>query len=116
MASRISPQRIAAAERAAEILELRRQGYSCEQIGERVGCSPQRIWFILSRELSRICQRRTEGAEHLRQLQRLRLDKLLTVLTPLCDAGDLAAMDRLLAVEARRAKLEGLDLGGPTVA
>jgi len=50
-----------------------------------------------------------EPLEQVRQLELMRLDRLLLAI-PKAISGDLAAIDRCLAIGARRARLLGLDI------
>ena len=51
----------------------------------------------------------TEGAEHLRTLEALRLDEIQAKIWDKAIAGDYRAVDRVLRIMERRAKLLGLD-------
>ena len=97
---------IAAREREARALQLRKAGASFEQIGRALGVSTPRAWRIFQRGLARVVH---EPAEELRQLEALRLDGLLTAMWPHAMAGKGWAVDRVLAIMQRRARLLGLD-------
>jgi hypothetical protein len=91
----------------ARILGLRLQGYSLKQIGAELGISLQRVAKTIDDALNEIV---VEPAEQYRKLELARLDQMWSAIYERAIAGDLACIDRLLAIQARRAKLLGLDL------
>lgn len=117
------------AARDAEACHLRAQSFSYTEIGDRLGISKTAAYEAVQRALAETVQ---EPAAELRQLELLRLDELArrtrgvmeathyvvdkgTVVlwegAPLVDDGPvLAAVDRLLKVQERRARLLGLDI------
>jgi hypothetical protein len=113
----------------ADALQLRRNGAGYAQIAERLGMSVSGAYDAVKRALDRTTQ---EAAPDVRKLELERLDSLLvTALTvlarphplvqggrivldqqgqPLRDDGPtLAALDRVLKIQERRARLLGLD-------
>jgi hypothetical protein len=104
-----SPQRIKAAQRRAEALELRLAGCTYQAIGERLGCSYQRVQTIIKRELERLTAQRTEAAQALVTQECERLDRLQLGLWGKAVKGDIDAVNTLLRLMNRRAKLLGLD-------
>jgi len=97
---------IAARQREARALQLRKAGASFEQIGRALGVSTPRAWRIFQRALDRVV---ADPLEDLRRLETLRLDALLMVMWPHAMAGKGWAVDRCLAIMQRRARLLGLD-------
>src|SRR5688572_6372607 len=103
--------------RRATVLELRLTGMSPIEIAEEVGYTSARaVQSIIDSELSRGLR---EPAEHLIHLELLRLDRLLKSLWQLAIGGhtlpngqvagpDADAVDRVLRIMERRAKLLGL--------
>jgi Homeodomain-like domain len=122
--------RATARQREARAVQLRTAGATYQQIGDRLGCSESRAWRIVQRALDRMVR---EPADQLRQLELARLDQLWIEATkvlhrshitvsngrvaldprtgqPLEDDGPvLQAIDRLLKIMERRARLLGLD-------
>ncbi len=114
--------------RDAEACRLRARGLSYEQIAEQLGVSRSNAYLAVQRAIADIVR---EPAEEVRQLELVRLDEMhraaLGVLEathyvvdkgkvvmwdgqPLIDDGPvLAAVDRMLKIQARRAALLGLD-------
>ncbi|MDK1473591.1 hypothetical protein QNO07_09185 [Streptomyces sp. 549] len=92
-----------------EILRLRISGMPLREIGKRVGLSHQGVANRLTELITATTQ---PLATELRQLELERLDRLTFAATEILEQEDgtvLAAIDRLLRVQERRAKLLGLD-------
>jgi hypothetical protein len=107
--SKTSRFRIARARRGKEALELRLAGLSYADIGDRMGVSSPRAFQLVSDELARLNEKRAETAEAVTRIELERLDRLLATVWEKAEAGDLAAIDRVLAIQQRRARLLGLD-------
>lgn len=94
-------------ERERRVLELRRAGVSFDLIATQVGYRDRGAAYkAYKRALARTLQ---QPAAELRDLEVDRLDRLLTAVWPKALRGDLAAVDRVLRVAERRARLLGLD-------
>lgn len=89
-----------------EALSLRSTGLDYRTIGAQVGCDPSTAYRRCQRALGEIPR---EEADEYRALENLRLDALWEVAYERALVGNLAAIDRCLAIMARRAKLNGLD-------
>jgi hypothetical protein len=107
--SKASATKIHAAERRTKALELRKQGRTYAEIGAALGCSEQRAHAIVTAELGRLNRDRAEQAEAVRRLELDRLDALQAGVWDAAKGGDAQAIDRVLSIMARRAKLMGLD-------
>lgn len=95
------------AERVARALDLRRQGWSFGEIAAELGWeSRQAAFAAVSKALQETV---SEPAAEVRTLELMRLDRLEKLLWPRAEAGDPKAVDRLLKVQERRARLLGLD-------
>jgi hypothetical protein len=103
--SQNSPRRILAAERQTKALNLRKQGVTYAHIAEALGISEPRARRIVTFELQRLNQKRSEPAEVLR-LEVERLDGMLAGIWPAAENGDVASIDRVLRIIERRAKLQ----------
>lgn len=102
-----SERRIAAAERHRQALDLRKAGASYRAIAAKLGYdSPSSVHKAVAAALRRITE---EPAAEVRTLELERLDALTIALWPQAAKGHLGAVDRLLRVMERRAKLLGLD-------
>lgn len=94
-------------EREARALQLRIAGASFEKIAQVLGMSNRSVAFkAYERALSRV---HAENANQMREIGSARLDTLLTAVWGKAVKGDLAAVDRVLKIEERRARLFGLD-------
>jgi hypothetical protein len=108
--SKASPQRLLAAQRRTEAVRLRVAGKTYEFIGETLGISTVRAYQFVTEELQRLGKERAEAAAELTQIELQRLEALHACLWKRAvDDGDLDAIDRLVRIANRRAKLLGLD-------
>lgn len=106
MANRV----VEARDRQARALELRLTGMSYEDIATALGYADRATAY---RACTAVLDRReAESADQMRTIEGAKLDKLEAKLWTLANAGDLAAIDRILKVMHRRANLYGLDLAG----
>ena len=92
----------------ADALKLRSRGFTYPQIAENMGCAMSTAYDRVKRALAAIPY---EAVEEYRRLEGERLDALLAVATHQALTGkrSLLAIDRVLAIMDRRAKLMGLD-------
>ena len=104
-------RRIAAHARQLQALELRLAGATYEQIAEQLGYAGRSGAFKAVE--SALKQTLREPAAELRSLSAERLDRATLAIWRAVGAGDLHAIDVLLRLEARRARLLGLDSRAP---
>lgn len=92
-------------------VDLRLRGGTYREIAEEAGCSLSHAWRLVTRAVEAWNEEAAEGAEVLRRIEAERLDGITRRLWPLIDCDDpaLPAVDRMLRVMERRAKLLGLD-------
>ena len=111
-----SGQRIEAAERRRQSLELRKNGVDYRRIAELLGYRGQSgAHSAVQTALAEITR---SAAEEVRTLELERLDALLFAIHDQVRVGHLPAIDRALRIMERRARLLGLDLAptpAPTV-
>lgn len=94
-------------EKERQAVELALAGANLEQIAQAVGYADK---SGASRAIHRSLDRHEAPAvQEMRALENARLDRLQTVLWPTAMAGDLKAIDRLLRLFERRARMNGLD-------
>ena len=101
-----SALRIAHAERRTQYLNLRKAGYTYERIGAQFGVSRQAVCDVVVRALK---SQQAESVGDLRALENERLDDMLRAIYAQAVKGDTGAIDRILRIMERRAKLWGLD-------
>jgi hypothetical protein len=90
-------------------VELRTQGRTYQQIADELGVSVGGAHVAVTRYLEETRAISREGAEEIRRLELDRLDRILSTIGPQAEGGDLAAVDRVLRLQERRAHLLGLD-------
>ena len=106
MTQKVTPTKIATQEKRAQALSLRKAGATYEQIGQHLGVTKQRAAQMVREAMDATIR---EPADNLRALEDQRLDDLLRGLYAQAVKGDLGAIDRILRIMERRAKLLGLD-------
>lgn len=99
-------KRVNAHEDRLRALELRQQGLSYRAIGAEIGKSSSQAHKYVARALQ---ETTAEAVDDLRRLEGERLDKLQNSLWQEAISGNHGAVDRVLRVMERRAKLLGLD-------
>jgi ribosomal protein L15E len=97
------------AERRAEALAYRLQGLTFAQIGQKMGYSAERACRVVNQELEARRQEAAETADSIRELEVMRLDELQQGIYVAGKGGAVTAIDRLLKIMERRARLLGLD-------
>jgi len=103
-----SPKAIKAAETALRALELRKAGATYETIAQMLGYASKSTAFTAVNRI--MSQTKREATKEAFEMELRRLDDLMMTLWPLARAGDnMAAIDRVLRIMERRAKLLGLD-------
>ena len=101
-----APHRVRVADQTNKMIELRKAGMSYARIGEALGCSVKNVHDGIKRGLKLLVE---EPARELRQLELERLDALMLGVWKQAKDGHLGAIDRVLKIQERRAKLLGLD-------
>lgn len=101
-----SATRIAQAERRTQYVNLRKAGYTYERIAAHFGVTRQAVYSGVKKALDEI---KAEGVPELRALENERLDDMLRAIYAQAVKGDTGAIDRILRIMERRAKLWGLD-------
>lgn len=105
--SKTSQRRLEAIENQRKALELRKAGVTFVVIAEQLGYrGPSGAYRAVMSALKRTLQ---EPADEVRTLELERLDALLLALWAQAKQGQQGAVDRVLKVMERRAKLLGLD-------
>lgn len=104
---RQTPQVIANRQRQDKALELRKAGATYNQIATQLGySSPSTAHRAVTTALNRLC---TDNAEQLLKLELTRLDQATLWAAQRAKAGEPAAINTLVRISERRAKLLGLD-------
>ena len=99
--------RALATERQRQALELHKAGFGYQAIADRLGYSgPSGAYAAIQSALRKTLQ---GPADELRKMEGERLDAMQVRLWPRAIKGDLWAIDRVLKIMDRRARLFGLD-------
>lgn len=107
MARRSTPRSINAAEKARLAINLRKQGYTLDEIALHCGYQDKSgAYRAIKRELDNIV---AEEVEDLRKMEMLRLDEMLKVCVEKALKGDLWAIDRVVNISKRRSEITGMD-------
>lgn len=99
----------AAAERRVRALELRKAGIGYRTIGAQLGVSEAQAHRDVQSALSALRELELAEADDLRRLELERLDDAMLAIYPQVKRGNHGAIDRLLRIMERRAKLTGID-------
>jgi len=97
------------AENRLRALQLRKAGLPYHAIGQQLGTTSQYAFKLVKAALANLRTRCADETEDLRQLELERLDTMLMGLWTPAARGDHAAIDRVLKIMERRARLLGLD-------
>lgn len=92
-----------------EALELRRAGLGYTAIAARLGLGKSQAHRLVVAALDEARAQVCANADDLRAEEVSRLDAMLTGLWPAARKGAVSAVDRVLRIQERRAKLLGLD-------
>jgi transposase-like protein len=103
--STTDPDRVADAVRRAKAVELRLQGKTFDQIADQLGYHDRSTAYKAVKTAIQAVGR--EDARELRELDLLRLDRMLEIIWSQVEDGDLAAVDRALRILERRERITG---------
>lgn len=106
--SKTSKRRLEARERWIAALELRKKGLTFDAIAQELGyAGRQQSYTAVMKALKETLR---EPSDELRSLEAERLDTITDALWGDAKRGDTGAIDRILKIMERRAKLLGLDV------
>jgi hypothetical protein len=108
--SPVSPRRLRALERQGQAMELRLAGKSFPEIGAELGVSKQAAYKLVTAAREARKDEIATREDDSRATWVERLEATVRVIWPKCMAGDLSAIDRLIKLNERHAKMCGLDL------
>jgi hypothetical protein len=98
-----------AQQKRTEAVSLRISGKGYREIGQIMGVTHTQAYRWVSESLESIAKTATDKASEMRQIETDRLDAMLAGLQAGVNAGNPSSVQAALAVQARRAKLWGLD-------
>lgn len=108
-AGKNSPVKARTVENQAKALELRRAGLGFEAIGAQLGLKKSQAHRLVVAGLAEARAQISASADDLRSEELSRLDGMLMGLWPRARKGEVVAVDRVLKIGERRAKLLGLE-------
>lgn len=105
------PSEARSLERQLSVLQLSRAGHKCPEIGRRLGMDRTQAWRYLQAALEAVREEVAEVTEEWRARELDRLDALQAAAwdSAVATNPDWQAMDRVLKIMERRARLLGLD-------
>jgi hypothetical protein len=107
--SKTGARKLTAAERRKQALELRKAGFTYQQIADQLGFTRTAAYKTVKVALDDINQNIKDEAATVRTLELERLDRLWVEMYRRAKGGDYGAVDRCLRIQERRSKLLGLD-------
>ena len=108
--AKTSPRRVSRAARLGKALELRKLGYTYEEIATALGYRGRSsAYMAVSKALEKLRVESTEEAGKVRVLEMQRLDAYLSTLGTRIQGGDRGAIETALRIMDRRARMLGLD-------
>ena len=107
MSQKSSGRKVKSHQQMIMALELRASSASYLQIGKALSVSKSRAWRIVGKALDQLVEHCRETAERVRQLELYRLDRYRLSLDS--RKSDPRAVDTLIRISERVAKLHGLD-------
>jgi hypothetical protein len=109
MGNKTSAAKARSLDRQAKALELRRMGLGYAAIGDQIGVGKTQAHRYVVAGLEDARAQISASADELKSEEISRLDGMLQALWPRARKGEAAAVDRVLKIGERRAKLLGLD-------
>jgi hypothetical protein len=103
----LTPTRLCRAEKGRRALELRVKGYSFQEIADELGYADSRVAHNVVRDELEAAG--VESVEEMRQIEGLRLERVIRAIWPQVLRGDLEAIKTVLQIVRLEARLYGLD-------
>lgn len=107
--STTSQRRIEAQERRAKAVQLRRMGWSYGRIANQLGITKSSAHKAVTKAMTEVQQLLDTDAETARAMELERLDELQSYLWLPASKANAQAVEKILKIMERRAKLMGLD-------
>jgi predicted DNA-binding protein YlxM (UPF0122 family) len=104
-----SPQRLIVRERIKESLELRKSGWSYQEIADHFSVTKKTAHDYVKRALKQLNEECNEIAADVRKIEEERLTKWQKCLETKINNGDTAAIQVAIKIAERRSRLYGLD-------
>jgi len=98
-----------AADRRAKAIEMRKLGFTFEEIGKQLGMSAPAVHKTVKKAMEALLEKQHADAEMLRAIDLANLDRIQIPALQGAVKGNHLLMDRVIKIQERRAKLLGLD-------
>lgn len=108
-AEKTSAMRLLYAEKAEDILEKRKSGWTYREIAYEYGVSPTLIYKVVCKELDKIKGRTNTSATQIKTLMEERLEFMWKAIFPNIKKGVITSVGMGLQIMERQAKLSGID-------
>lgn len=100
--------------RQQQAVNLRLAGATYQEIADSLGVTPPAVHKYMKKEMDQLRKETEQDAEHLRAMEISKLDAAQKAIWSQVTKGHLGAVDRLVRISDRRAKLLGLDAPAKT--
>lgn len=107
------PSRLGHTERQREAIEYRITGMTFDEIGKRMGITPQGAYQLVTRAMNAHQSVTAELVNEHRALDVARMEEIVRILWPRVQEGHLDSVDRVFKAAQRKAALLGMDLKQP---
>ena len=107
------PSRLGHTERQREAIEYRITGMTFDEIGKRMGITPQGAYQLVTRAMNAHQSVTAELVNEHRALDVARMEEIVRILWPRVQEGHLESVDRVFKAAQRKAALLGMDLKQP---
>lgn len=104
-----SARRAVAAERRIDALALRKRGATYDEIGKALGITRQSAHALVKTAMDDLREQASDGAAEVMVLELERLDRMFAGLYPDAANGNVQAVNAVLRIMERRARMLGLD-------
>jgi predicted transcriptional regulator len=98
-----------AAERRPKVVEMRKEGYGQRQIADSLGIAVSTVCKDLKYALEEFGTATAEEVAEMRALDNARIEEMIKAIWLKAKDGQVGAIDRIVKLLERRAKLNGLD-------
>lgn len=110
MSSKTGSRAVQRAERQAKCVQLRKAGFTYQEISSQVGITRSAAYKLVAAAMAEHKTTSAQETQELRALEAARLDHATRSIWTQVLNGNHGAIDRLLRIMERRAKLLGLDM------
>jgi len=107
--SKTSKERMTAAERRPKVVSMRKAGYGQREIADQLGIAVSTVCKDLQFALEEYGAATAREVSEMRALDNARIEEMIKAIWLKAKSGQVTAIDRVVKLLERRAKLNGLD-------